>query len=189
MPRPTRRDHLIQTAVTLFARNGYHATGIDTILAAAGVSKKTLYSHFRSKEELILAVLRDYDGRFRNDFMRQVERAASTPQGRLLALFDVAEVWFCGDRFYGCMFVNAIAEYSNRQSAIRTACQEFKQLLRGYVQELAEQAAAKDPAALADELALLLEGATVTAQVSAQPEAAKTARRVAALLITQATSR
>jgi hypothetical protein len=119
----------------------------------------------------------------------QVERAASTPQGRLLALFDVAEVWFCGDRFYGCMFVNAIAEYSNRQSAIRTACQEFKQLLRGYVQELAEQAAAKDPATLADELALLLEGATVTAQVSAQPEAAKTARRVAALLITQATSR
>lgn len=187
MTRPTRRQHLIQTAVTLFAAHGYHATGVDTILAAAGVSKKTLYSHFRSKDELILAVLRDYDGRFRNDFMRQVERAASTPQDRLVALFDVAEHWFCGDRFYGCMFINAIAEYAQKQSAIRTACQEFKRLLRTYMQELAEQAGAAHPSDLADELALLLEGATVTAQVSAQPGAARTARRVAALLVAQAT--
>lgn len=188
MTRPTRRQHLIQTAATLFARHGYHATGVDAILATAGVSKKTLYSHFRSKEELILAALRDYDGRFRNDFMRQVERAAGPPGDRLLAVFDVAELWFCGEHFYGCMFINAIAEYSQRQSAIRSACQEFKRLLREYMQELAEQAGAAHPAELADALALLLEGATVTAQLSAQPGAARTARRVAALLIAQATA-
>lgn len=187
MTRPTRRQHLIQTAVALFARHGYHATGVDMILGEAGVSKKTLYNHFRSKEELILAALRDYDGRFRNDFMRQVERAAPTPRQRLLAVFDVAERWFYGDGFYGCMFINAIAEYSRRQPAIRTACQEFKRLLRSYLQELAEQAGAAHPAELADELALLLEGATVTAQVSEQPDAARTAKRVAALLIGQAT--
>ena len=65
----SKREQLIQTAVTLFAKNGFHNTGIDLIAEQAGVTKRTMYRHFRSKEELILAALRDYDARFRNRFM------------------------------------------------------------------------------------------------------------------------
>lgn len=182
-----RREHLIDTAITLFAEHGFHATGIDTILAKAGVSKKTLYRHFRSKDELILASLRKYDGLFRNNFMRQVEALADQPRDRLLAVFDVGEQWFQQNNFYGCMFINAVGEYSASDTPIRDVCREFKMMIRGYIQSLCEQAGAADPAMLADELALLFEGAIVTAQMSQdKSRAARIAKTAATALIDQA---
>ena len=82
---PSRRDHLVDTALELFIRDGFHATGIDKILAESGVAKMTLYKHFKSKDELILSALRRRDERFRNWFMRAVESRAQAPRQRLLA--------------------------------------------------------------------------------------------------------
>ena len=84
----SKRDLLINTALELFSREGFHATGIDRILSESGVAKMTLYNHFKSKDELILAALRRRDETFRNWFMRTVEASAETPRGRLLASFD-----------------------------------------------------------------------------------------------------
>ena len=67
MGRSPRRGHLINTAIEFFCEHGYHATGIDKIIDKAGVSTKTLYTHFRSKDELIMAALRQYDGLSRNN--------------------------------------------------------------------------------------------------------------------------
>lgn len=182
-----RREHLIDTAMTLFAEHGFHATGIDTILEKAGVSKKTLYHHFRSKDELILAALRKYDGLFRNNFMRQVEALAQTPRDRLLAIFDVGEQWFQQNNFYGCMFINAVAEFSASDTPIREVCREFKGLVRGYIQSICEQAGATDAALLAEELALLFEGAIVTSQIAQESgRSARIAKTVAAALVDQA---
>ena len=186
MPRPSRRDHLIDTAITLFCEHGYHATGIDRILETAGVSKKTMYVHFRSKEELIYAALRQYDGVFRNNFMKAVDDAGDTPKERLLAIFDVAEAWFKDNNFYGCMFINAIGEYSEKDSPIREISRQFKNMMRDYVLQLAQEAGANDPQKLADELCLLLEGAIVTAQVTGTPDAAGTARQISKTLIEMA---
>lgn len=182
-----KREKLVETALELFAKHGFHATGIDTILAKAGVAKKTLYTHFRTKEELILAVLRQHDAEFRNSFMKSVETLANTPEERLLAVFDVAEAWFSQNNFYGCMFINAIGEYSEEGTAIRDVCKEFKRLIHSYIKSLAEQAGIAEAEELASELALLLEGAIVTAQVSEQrKKAAKIARRAAKGLIAEA---
>jgi AcrR family transcriptional regulator len=183
----SKRDQLIQTALELFAKNGIHATGVDSIVEQSGVTKKTLYAHFRSKEELILAVLRQYDELARNDFMRRVESGGKTPRARLLAVFDFAERWFQQSNFYGCLFINTIGEYSDKGTPIRQICKEYKKLVKGYVRELCEQAGASDPQGLAEELAMLLEGATVTAQVSQNPKTAKIAKRVAKALIDKAT--
>ncbi len=189
MSQSQRREDLIDTAIQLFLAHGFHATGIDTILAESGVSKKTLYRHFRSKEELILAALKKYDGLFRNGFMRQVEERAETPRERLLAVFDVAAEWFEQNNFYGCLFINAIGEYAEPEAPIRQVCKDFKALMRRYIEELCAELPAPDPAALADELALLLEGAIVTAQVSQQRgRAAEVAKTAAAALIAQATA-
>ena len=174
---------IIETAIELFAKDGFHATGIDTIVQQSGVTKKTLYTYFRSKEELILATLHHYASRFRNEFMRQVSKQARTPKTRLLAIFDVAETWFEKHDFYGCMFINVTGEYSERDASIRPICIEYKRLMHGYIRELCQQAVERDPNKLAEEIALLLEGAIVTAQVSQQPAAAKIAKRAAALLI------
>lgn len=185
-PALSKKDQLIQTAVKLFAKNGFHATGVDTIAVESGVTKRTLYAHFGSKEELVLAALQEYDGVFRAEFVRQVESSAKTPRGQLLAVFDVAEQWFNQNNFYGCMFINAAGEYSDRGTAIRKVCSEFKALVKGYIQELCKLAGAKDPDRLAEELAMLFEGAIVTAQVSQNPKAAQIAKRASKALIEKA---
>ncbi len=187
MPRNDRREHLIDTAIRLFAERGYHATGIDLILEEAGVSKKTLYHHFRSKEELILCALRKYDGLFRNEFMRQVCERATTPRDRLLAIFDVAEDWFRQNNFYGCMFINAIGEFSDDGTPIRQVCKDFKGMIRGFIEQLCCDAGLARPQELAAEIALLLEGAIVTAQVSQERSAAaRIAKQAASALIERA---
>ncbi|MAI61061.1 MAG: hypothetical protein CBB87_01065 [Micavibrio sp. TMED27] len=186
MPRPSRRDHLIETAITLFCEHGYHATGIDRLLATAGVSKKTMYQHFRSKEELIYAALQQYDSVFRNNFMKAVEDIGKTPEEKLLAIFDVAETWFNGNKFFGCMFINAIGEYSEQESPIRDISKQFKKLMWGYVNGLAKDACVKNHKALADELCLLLEGSIVTAQVSQNPQAAFIAKKMAQRAVQEA---
>ncbi len=108
MTQSSKREQLIQAALELFNKDGFHAVGIDAISERAGVTKKTLYHHFKSKEELILTVLRYRDERYRNDFMRSVEARAESPAGRLLAIFDVAEELFKQDDYYGCLFVGAM---------------------------------------------------------------------------------
>lgn len=183
---PSKREQLIQTGAKLFAKNGFHATGVDTIAEKAGVTKKTLYAHFRSKDELVLAALHHYDGLFRNEFMRRVEAAGRTPRARLLAVFDVAEHWFGQNNFYGCMFINAIGEYSESDTSIRQVCKEYKRLMKGYIRELCEQVGGTYPQKLAEEIALLFEGATVTAQVSQNPKIAQIAKRAAKTLIDRA---
>ncbi len=178
-----RRDHLVDTALELFAREGYHATGIDRILAEAGVAKMTLYNHFRSKDELILAVLRLRDERFRNWFMRFVESRAKAPRDRLLVLFDALAAWFAEPDFRGCMFINAASEFADPEDPIRGACTEHKRLILNYIRELARDAGAADPQALAEGLNLLAEGAIVMAQVGGDREAARKAKRAAQVLI------
>lgn len=182
----SKKEQLVLTAVKLFAKNGFHATGVDTIAAESGVTKRTLYAHFGSKEELVLAALRQYDGVFRNAFMQQVEAASKTPRGQLLAVFDVAEQWFQQNNFYGCMFINAAGEYSDEDTPIRQVCREFKTLVKEYIQELCRKAGAKDPERLAEEMAMLFEGAIVTAQVSQNPNAAQIAKRATKALIEKA---
>lgn len=183
MPRPSRRSDIIQTAIALFSKHGFNGTGVDMIMREAKVSKKTMYSYFRSKDELILASLQEYDGLFRNHFMKQVDKLAKQPDDKLLALFDVARAWFMQDHFFGCMFINAIGEYSDSGTPLRHVCRQFKTQMRGFIREICVQAGIKKPDELADELALLLEGAIVTAQVSQRPQAAEIAKKAAKALI------
>ena len=133
----SRRDHLVETALDLFYRHGFHATGIDRILAASGVAKMTLYKHFGSKEDLILAVLRLRDERFRQWFRAAVESRARSPRKRLIAIFDVLEAWFSADGFQGDMFTHAAAEYGDPAHPIHAAAAEHKAAMRRYLQSLA----------------------------------------------------
>ena len=183
MGRHSKKNVLVEAALTIFKEYGFHATGINRILEESGVSKKAMYNNFRSKDELILATLRCHDEQFRNNFVRSVERKASTAHDRLLAVFDVAEEWFFSNQFYGCIFINAIAEFSGRSKPIHNICKEYKRMVTDYIEDLAKKINAKDPKELADQLSLLLEGAIVTAQVSEKKESAGRAKKIAELLI------
>ena len=178
-----KRDQLVATALDLFNRDGFHATGIDKILSEAGVAKMTLYKHFKSKDELVLAVLRRRDENFRNWFMREVESRAKTPRARLLAVFDTLADWFGGRDFSGCMFINASAEFAEHDDPIHAAAAEHKGLVLAYLREQAEAAGADDPPGLAMELMLLMEGAIVMAYVAGLADAAGQAKAAARILL------
>ncbi len=182
----SRREHLLDTALELFYRDGFHATGIDRIVAEAGVAKMTLYKHFKSKDELILAALRRRDERFRNWFMRAVERRAATPRGRLLAVFDALGEWAAGEAFSGCMFINAAAEFERADDPIHAAAAEHKRLVLAYLRELAAAAGAADPDSLARQLFLLEEGAIVAAYVVGDTGAHADAKAAAEVLLERA---
>jgi len=183
MPSPSKRDQIVDEALKLFYRYGFHATGVDKIITQAGVSKKTLYSHFRTKDELILATLRRRDELFRNNMMRETERKATEPRKRLSALFDFLTDWFNEKDFSGCMFINAAAEFGNADDPSHMICAEHKRLVADYIRQLAEQAGADDAAALAHELNLLMEGAIVYAYVMGDKQAAARAKEMASVFI------
>ncbi len=182
----SRRDRLIDTAVELFCRNGFHATGIERILAESGVAKMTLYKHFRSKDELILAALRRRDESFRNGFMRAVERRGTTPRSRLRAIFGALEEWITGADFQGCMFINASAEFARRDDPIHAFAAENKRLITAYVRDLCEAAGADDAGELAHQLVLLMEGVTVMAHVAGELDSARRAAAAADILLAHA---
>ncbi len=182
----SKRDHLIETALDLFCRDGFHATGIDKILAESGCAKMTLYNHFKSKDELILAALRRRDEMFRNGFMRAVERLGKTPRERLLAIFDALDEWFSRKDFSGCVFINASAEFARPDDPIHMAAREHLGLILNYVRELTQSAGAKEPDALAGGIMLLMEGAIVMSYVAGDGNAAARAKTAAEALIQQA---
>lgn len=188
MPRASKKEHLVETAVKLFGREGFHATGIDRILQEAGVARMTLYKHFPSKDDLILAALRRRDEQFRAWFKSAIEKRGGTPAERLLASFDALEEWFEGKAFSGipftgCAFINASAEYSETQHPVHQVAAEHKRLIMEYLRLLASSSGARDPDELAWEIALLHEGAIVTAQVSGDEKAASGAKQIARLLM------
>lgn len=185
-PKPAKR--LLETALRLFYRNGFHATGIDTVLAKAGVSKMTLYNHFGSKDGLILAALRLRDTRWRHWFVEFVETHAEEPKDRLLATFDALHDWVNSRDFHGCMFINASAEFLRPKDPVRTAAAEHKRLVLQYITDLADAAGFKDSRHLARQIFLLNEGVIVDAHVSRNRDAATAAKSAALTLLTSARS-
>jgi len=190
---PSRRDELVDAAMRVFYRHGFHASGLDRILEESGISRMTIYNHFKSKDELILAALRRRDEIFRNKMMQFVDAKKRSPISRLLAVFDYHENWFTGKDFCGCMFINASAEFSDPASAPRLVAAEHKRSVVRYLVDLAKQAGLADPQAVADQLNILIEGSIVTAQVVGQVEdndpgaPARLAKQMAACVLDRAT--
>jgi len=123
----TKQQDIIDTAFSLFSRNGFHATGIDQIISESNTSKKTLYAHFKSKNDLVLATLRHYKSQFEHDMAQEMENITK-PRDKLFHLFDVAFRWYNTKKFNGCLAISAMNEYGNKDSAIKEACQDFKAL-------------------------------------------------------------
>jgi AcrR family transcriptional regulator len=181
-----RRDHLVETALRLFYRNGFHATGIDTILAESGVAKMTLYKYFKGKDDLILAALELRDRHWMGWFREELRRRGGTPQRRLLAVFDALGDWFAQEDFRGCMFINVASEYCGLDGRIAESAARHKRLVREEILGLAEVAGVRHPLALADQLALLVEGAIVMALLEASSDWSSTAKEAARSLIRSA---
>jgi AcrR family transcriptional regulator len=177
------RDRILDAADRLFYEHGVRAVGIDRVIAEADVAKATLYAHFPSKDDLILAVLRR-----REQAVLKFFRAAMGRHGKktpLRAFFAALKEWFESPGFRGCAFQNAAIELAdpNHPGAafVRGHKQRFFELLRVIVEETTGRPAAK----LAPAVSLLVEGAIVTAVVQGTPAAADVARDAALALVAE----
>jgi AcrR family transcriptional regulator len=177
------RDRILRTASRLFHREGVRTVGVDRIVAESGVAKMSLYRHYHSKDDLILAVIRDEDDRWRSELESELQRRAGDPRGRLLALFDALDSWTAAKDFPGCIFQNTAIGLADPGHAASDAVAEHCRYTRRLLGELAAAAGAAEPDTLADELHVLYEGGLVTAFAARDRRAGAIARGAAERLI------
>jgi AcrR family transcriptional regulator len=177
------RDRIVDTAYDLFSRHGIRAVGVDRIVAESGVAKMSLYRHFASKDDLVLTFLQERERRWTNEWLRaEVERRGATPAQRMLAIFDVFGEWFRIDDFEGCSFINVLLEFDDRGNRVRQASVEHLGNIRAFLQELATEAGAVDPAGLAHQWHILMKGSIVAAG-EGDRVAARRAQEIGQLLL------
>jgi AcrR family transcriptional regulator len=173
-------------AIELFYTHGFNAVGIDQIIDAAGVTKTTFYKHFDSKDDLMVAAVRQRDQWEAAAWGRAIAAAAGDdPRARLLVLFDVLDEWFNAPDFRGCIFINTAAEFPNPHDPIHQAAAEYKRRCRDHWRDAAQAAgaAASDAETFADQYALLVEGTLIMRQVHGRNDAARIARAMVEQLV------
>ncbi len=159
-------ERIIEAARDLFCRQGIHATGIDTILAAAGASKMTLYSRFGSKDALLREVLAREGADWREAFFDAIGQAGPDPLAQLNSVASALDQWYRGGRFYGCAFMNAIAEHDKSEQWLHQIAAEHHGFVLRFLAGLAEQAGFSEPSILARQILLLIDGATAALMVT-----------------------
>lgn len=183
-PEPEVRRRILDSAYDLFSEQGVRAVGIDEVIEKADVAKATLYRHFPSKDELVLAFLQRREQRWTYEWLAaDATRRGSTPQEQLLAIFDVFDEWFRRDDFEGCSFINTLLEMGAGHP-LGTASASHLENIRSFLRSLAAQAGIADPEAFARTWHILMKGSIVAA-MEGDPEAAQRAKSLARLLLAQ----
>ncbi|WP_249796858.1 TetR/AcrR family transcriptional regulator [Bradyrhizobium sp. PRIMUS42] len=178
-PAPqTMKERILQTADKLFYLQGIRAIGVDTIAAEIGISKRTLYNHFPSKDALIAAYLQ----------RRFVHASPSDkpPAEQILATFDSLERRFAARDFRGCPFVNAVAELGPADRAVKKIAVAFKESRRLWFRDRLTELGVRDAEALATQLVLLVDGSIAQDLVRDDPAMARAAKEAAKVLLRNA---
>jgi AcrR family transcriptional regulator len=176
------RDRILDTAFRLFYAHGVRGVGVDTVIAESGVAKATLYKHFPRKDDLALAYLDRIDGIWRGQLQAAAAAAGDDPRDRLVGMFDALVTACRRDGYHGCAFINTAAETA-AGSDVHARTVEHKAEVRRWVRDLAAEAGANDPDALARALTLLLDGGLSAGVLDADPGAADAAKAAARALV------
>ena len=178
------RERLVTAANDLFFSDGFHAVGLDAILARAGVTKTTFYNHFASKDDLIIAVLQERDRIEFGEWMElMAARGGTDPRARILALFDILEEWLADPDYKGCMFLKAQAEFPAPNDPVHKAALVHGRNLFEALREQARAAGCEQPDALAGQLMIVLSGAILTRTNTGMVDRARSARATAGVLV------
>ena len=176
------RRRIVDSAYELFARRGVRAVGVDEVVERARVAKATLYRHFPSKDDLVVAFLERREEVWTRGVVEQgARRRGDDPEQQLLAIFDVFDDWFRRDDFEACSFINVLLELGAHHPASKASIDHLENM-RSLVRILAERAGLRDPDAFARSWHILMKGSIISA-AEGDREAAQRAKPMAALLI------
>jgi len=176
------RMRLIEAATRLFCRNGIAATGIDAIVAEAGTAKTTLYKIFKSKNDLIAAVLQAEDVRWRAWFLAAVADPPS-PRDKLDAIFPALKKRLGEENYTGSIFINAVGEHPRDEARLRELAIQHKSFIINHIRDFARAAGAAGPDIFADQIGMLIDGAVAAAMVTRSLDSVDAAGRAAAVLL------
>ena len=177
------REKILATATNLFESRGIQASGVDTIIAEAGIAKATLYKHYPSKNLLITAYLRDKSDRFYEWLNSRLTSKKANSVDILISLCELVEQWIMTPEFHGLPFHIASIEFPDPAHPINQYSAVLATELQGYLSKIAATAGAKDPEALGQQLTILFEGAALVERLSPGTGAAKRAKNAAITLI------
>ncbi|WP_165423403.1 TetR/AcrR family transcriptional regulator [Ktedonosporobacter rubrisoli] len=152
------RQRILTTATDLFSREGYRAVGTDTIIERSGVAKMTLYRHFSTKNDLICAYIEQTIENFWAAFEQVISEHPASPQIALVAIFEMLASTVAEPGFCGCSCLHAAVEFPQFDHPAHQVALEHKRDVRARFLQLAEQAGARQPDILADQLLLLMNG-------------------------------
>jgi AcrR family transcriptional regulator len=184
-PSAEARERILRTAYELFTREGVTAVGVDRIVGEAGVAKTTLYRHFRSKDDLVVAVLGRHEEIWTSgSIQREVERRAPSPAQRMSVALDVFFEWLRDDSYEGCLFINSLLEVHKRSTSIRDESVAAIENVHVLLTRFATEAGVRDPVGFAHQIQILFRGAIVAA-VERQFDAVDQARSLACRLLEQ----
>ena len=180
--RKPARQRILETAYELFSRRGIRAVGIDEVVSEAGVAKATLYRHFKTKDELVLAFLAEREQLWTLGFVElEARRRGFTAEERLLAIFDVFDEWFNRDDFEACSFINVLLEMG-RDHPSGKASIDYLENIRSVVATLAAEAGLREPETFARSWHILMKGSIIEA-AEGDRDAARRAKAMARALI------
>lgn len=182
---PSARDRILDTAFRLFYAQGIRGVGVDTIIAESGVAKATLYKHFPSKDDLVLAYLDRVDAAWLGALRGAARDAGPGPRDQLVGMFDALTSACRRDGYHGCAFINTAAE-SEPGSAIHARTVAHKLAVQTWVRDLAAAAGADDPDGLARSLTLLLDGGLAAGVLDGDPAAGEASTQAARVLVNAA---
>jgi len=183
-----KREKLLNVARKLFETEGFHTTGIDRVLAEAGVAKMTLYNNFGSKDGLIVAVLEQTSLDMISRLRETVTQSSNDAYEQILGVFDAFANWFSDPEFCGCMFQAAVAEFPNPESKPSQAARAHQVRVAQLFEDLCTSADLPNPNTLGRMLAMLASGASCTARQIQTREPAEHARQIAEILLERACS-
>ena len=176
------RERILETAYELFSRRGTRGVGVEEVIARAGVAKATLYRHFASKDDLVIAVLQLREERWTLGWVDAEARArGASPEEHLLAMFDLFDEWFHRKDFEATVFINVVLELG-RENPVSEASIRHLENMRGVVRRLAEEAGLRDTESFARSWHILVQGSIVAA-AEGDTDAAKRAQAMAKVLI------
>jgi AcrR family transcriptional regulator len=183
------RQRIVETAERLFYAEGVRSVGIDRIIAEAEVAKMTLYNHFSSKDDLILSVLQYREEKFGGMFEKWMERHVKKGMNRLEAFFAALKDWFDSSGFRGCAFINAAVELADARHAASQFSAEHKERFHEMLMEIITETGGRKAASAAPAIALMVEGAIVTAVMEQTSDPADVAKDAAMTLVSKAKRR
>ncbi len=178
-------ERILDTAFRLFYAHGIRGVGVDRLIAESGVAKATFYKHFPAKDDLVLAYLDKVDATWTGQLKAAAGAAGPEPADQLVGMFDALATACRRDGYRGCAFINAAAE-NEAGTPVHDRTLAHKDTIRAWVRDLAEDAGAPDPDALARTLTLLLDGGLASGSMDGRPDAPVAAKAAARALVNAA---